>query len=146
MPPATTPNVLSPTATAVDLPAFSTGGAGLPKPTSTIASSTKAETETTDLKRTLAQTLSQRRKWSLLLIFSLAFFIDIWSYSAFFVFTAPISEDLDVPFAQQSWVITSYAVTFSAFLLLWGRVSDLYSAKPVFGELPHTPFPPHIRY
>jgi MFS family permease len=27
---------------------------------------------------------------------------------------------------------TAYSVTFAAFLLLWGRVSDLYSAKPVF--------------
>ena len=37
-----------------------------------------------------------------------------------------------MPFEQQTWVITSYAVTFAAFLLFWGRVSDLYSAKPVF--------------
>lgn len=56
--------------------------------------------------------LSQNTKWGLLAVFSLAFFIDIWSYSAFFIFTGPISEDLDVVFAQQSWVITSYAVTF----------------------------------
>jgi len=27
---------------------------------------------------------------------------------------------------------TAYSVTFASFLLLWGRVSDLYSAKPVF--------------
>lgn len=76
--------------------------------------------------------LSQRKKWSLLMVFCLGFFIDIWMYSAFFVFTGPISSDLNVPFTQQTWVIQSYAVTFSAFLLFWGRVSDLYSAKPVF--------------
>ena len=46
--------------------------------------------------------------------------------------TDPISVDLNVPFESQSWVITAYAVTFAAFLLFWGRVSDLYSAKPVF--------------
>ena len=78
--------------------------------------------------------LSQRKKWSLLAVFSLAFFIDIWSYSAFFIFTGPIAQDLNVVFEQQSWVITSYAVTFSSFLLFWGRVSDLFSAKAVFGE------------
>lgn len=33
---------------------------------------------------------------------------------------------------MQSWIITSYSVTFASFLLLFGRVSDLYSAKPVF--------------
>ncbi|ORX38296.1 major facilitator superfamily domain-containing protein [Kockovaella imperatae] len=76
--------------------------------------------------------LSQRHKWSLLGVFSLSLFIDIWSYSAFFIFTDPISVDLDVKFEEQSWVITAYAVTFAAFLLFWGRVSDLYSAKPVF--------------
>jgi MFS family permease len=74
----------------------------------------------------------QGRKYGLLAIFSLALFIDIWCWSAFFIFTGPISEDLQVPFSEQSWVITSYAVTFAAFLLFWGRVSDLYSAKPVF--------------
>lgn len=56
----------------------------------------------------------------------------VWCYSAFFIFTGPISDDLHVAFTQQSWIITAYAVTFAAFLLFWGRVSDLYSAKPVF--------------
>ncbi|BEJ11595.1 hypothetical protein CspHIS471_0200550 [Cutaneotrichosporon sp. HIS471] len=76
--------------------------------------------------------ITQARKWGLLAIFSLAMFIDIWMYSAFFIFTDVISVDLGIPFSQQAWVITSYSVTFAAFLLFWGRVSDLYSAKPVF--------------
>lgn len=56
----------------------------------------------------------------------------IWLTLSIVVFTGPIADDLGVPYASSSWVITSYAVTFAAFLLLWGRVSDLYSAKPVF--------------
>lgn len=115
--------------------------------------------------------LSQTKKWALLALLSLAFFIDIWAYSyvltdqnvmisytdtfvsAFFIFTDQISTDLNILFEQQSWVIvsyrltlqnllarymltreqqTSYAVTFASFLLFWGRVSDLYSPKPVF--------------
>lgn len=76
--------------------------------------------------------LSSTRRWSLLAIFSLAMFIDIWCYSAFFIFTRTIAHDLDIAFETESWVITSYAVTFASFLLFWGRVSDLYSAKPVF--------------
>jgi len=54
--------------------------------------------------------LSQRKKWSLLLVFCLGFFIDVWSVSAFFIFTDPISQDLGVPLAQQSWVIVSCPV------------------------------------
>ncbi|OWT38397.1 hypothetical protein C362_03745 [Cryptococcus neoformans Bt1] len=76
--------------------------------------------------------LSQRRKWSLLMIFSLSMMVDVWSYSAFYIFTDPICKDLNILFEQQSWVITSYSVAFSSFLLFFGRVVDLYSAKDVF--------------
>ena len=54
------------------------------------------------------------------------------SASAFFVFTAPITQELNIIFEQQTWVITSYSITFASFLLFWGRVCDLFSAKPVF--------------
>lgn len=53
-------------------------------------------------------------------------------YSAFFIYTGDVATALGVKFEQQSWIITAYSVTFAAFLLFWGRVSDLYSAKPVF--------------
>ncbi|WOO78243.1 putative MFS-type transporterc [Vanrija pseudolonga] len=76
--------------------------------------------------------LSQGRKWALLSILSLAMFIDVLGYSAFFVLTESIARDLHVLYEQSSWVITSYSVTFAAFLLFWGRVSDLYSATIVF--------------
>lgn len=91
---------------------------------------------------------SQRMKWTLLFIFSLAFFIDgeslkdmaslaqfltpVLSYLAFFVLTRGIAVDLNIDFNMQSWIITSYAVTFASFLLFWGRVADLYSATYVF--------------
>lgn len=56
----------------------------------------------------------------------------VLSYSAFYVLTHSIAADLDINFNMQSWIITSYGVTFAAFLLFWGRVPDLYAAKPVF--------------
>ncbi|ODO11041.1 hypothetical protein I350_01643 [Cryptococcus amylolentus CBS 6273] len=76
--------------------------------------------------------LSQRKKWGLLALFSLSLIIDQWCLAAFYILTSPISDSMSVPFAQQSWVITSYTVTFAATLLFWGRVSDLYSPAPVF--------------
>lgn len=72
------------------------------------------------------------------------------SYSGLFVFTDQILNDLGILYQSSSWIIvsrsrarhrashslttlqTAYSVTFAAFLLFWGRVSDLYSAKPVF--------------
>ncbi|OXG16671.1 efflux protein EncT [Cryptococcus neoformans Tu259-1] len=76
--------------------------------------------------------VSQRKKWGLLALFSLSLVIDQWCLAAFYILTSPIIDSMQVPFPQQSWVITSYTVTFAATLLFWGRVSDLYSAAPVF--------------
>ncbi|WVR09448.1 hypothetical protein IAU60_006515 [Kwoniella sp. DSM 27419] len=76
--------------------------------------------------------LSQREKWFLLLIFSVAQYLDVASVSGMFIFTDAILTDLDIVYESSSWIITAYAVTFASFLLFWGRVSDLYSAKPVF--------------
>jgi MFS family permease len=52
--------------------------------------------------------------------------------SAFFVFTGAVSRDLEIPFAQQSWVITSYAVTFASFLVFWGKNAELLGPKTIF--------------
>lgn len=110
-------------ATLARLPSNAGEAMGIPAP---------ADVEKADATESSGPKLSQARKWGLLAIFSLAMFIDIWMYSAFFIFTDVISVDLNIQFSQQAWVITSYAVTFAAFLLFWGRVSDLFSAKPVF--------------
>ncbi|KAM0749875.1 MFS general substrate transporter [Meredithblackwellia eburnea MCA 4105] len=80
----------------------------------------------------LTSNLSRATKVRLLLVFCLSVFVDVLSASAFFVFTSEIVKDLDIVFAQQSWVITSYTVTFASFLLFWGRVCDLFSSKTVF--------------
>ncbi|GMK58556.1 hypothetical protein CspeluHIS016_0505880 [Cutaneotrichosporon spelunceum] len=74
----------------------------------------------------------ERIQYTVLLILTLSYFIDVLSASAFTVFAAPITESLDIVFEQQSWIITSYSLTFASFLLFWGRVSDLYSASVVF--------------
>ncbi|WOO85314.1 putative MFS-type transporterc [Vanrija pseudolonga] len=96
------------------------------------SSATDPEACTSDSDDAPRKKLSQGLKWTLLFIFALAMFIDILFYSAFFVFMDLISHDLHIDFAQQSWVITAYSVTFAAFLLFWGRVSDLYSPSQVF--------------
>lgn len=98
------------------------------KAKSTRTGSISAPTQETTEKSILPENepevkLSQTRKWSLLAVFSMGLFIDIWSYSAFFIFTDPISEDLAVPFAQQSWVIVS-------------RPQDV---DPRADDRPHTP-------
>ncbi|WVN87505.1 uncharacterized protein L203_102687 [Cryptococcus depauperatus CBS 7841] len=76
--------------------------------------------------------LSQKRKWFLLLIFSVAQYLDVCSISGLFVLTDSIQESLSIRYEVSSWIVTSYSVTFASFLLFFGRLSDLYSAKQVF--------------
>lgn len=43
-----------------------------------------------------------------------------------------ISRDLDIPQARQQWVFSSYGLTSGAFLLLWGKLGDVYGRKLLF--------------
>ena len=43
-----------------------------------------------------------------------------------------IAQQLSVSISAIQWVVTSYLVTISAFLLIWGKLSDLYSRKLLF--------------
>ncbi|WVW79156.1 hypothetical protein I302_101122 [Kwoniella bestiolae CBS 10118] len=76
--------------------------------------------------------LSPSRKWGLLAIFSVAQYLDIAAVAGLFIFTDPIAKDLGILYESSTWIVTAYIVTFSSFLMFFGRVSDLFSAKPVF--------------
>ncbi|OCF32161.1 hypothetical protein I317_07114 [Kwoniella heveanensis CBS 569] len=76
--------------------------------------------------------LSQRKKWSLLGLFCLGVFLDVLGVCSFYILLTPVAETLDIVFQQQTWIVTSFGVTFASFLLFWGRFADLYSPKPVF--------------
>ncbi len=122
--PAGNPDVLSPTATVVDLQAALESSKKEKAPS--FKASITGETENRDEPEAVGASikLTQRKKWTLLLVFSLAMFVDsecailqskldltclaVWSYSAFFIFISPISEDLNVRFQQQSWIIVGF--------------------------------------
>lgn len=41
-------------------------------------------------------------------------------------------KDLEVPLNSIQWVVSSYLMTITAFLLFWGKLSDVYSRKKLF--------------
>ena len=43
-----------------------------------------------------------------------------------------IGEDLDIAQANLQWIVTGYALTFGGFLLLGGRLADLYGRRRIF--------------
>ncbi|KIR74288.1 efflux protein EncT [Cryptococcus deuterogattii CA1014] len=76
--------------------------------------------------------LSTFRKTVLLLTFALANFIDVCNVSGVAIAAAQISQDIGLETSQIVWIITSYSLCFSAFLLFSGRLSDLFPAGIIF--------------
>lgn len=37
-----------------------------------------------------------------------------------------------MPESRQQWIVSSYSLTFGCFLLLWGRVADIYGKRLIF--------------
>lgn len=43
-----------------------------------------------------------------------------------------IAKDLDIPKQRYQWIVSSYSITFGCFLLLWGKLGDVYGKRMVF--------------
>lgn len=43
-----------------------------------------------------------------------------------------IGRDLSVPESRLQWIVSSYSLTFGCFLLLWGRIADIYGKRLIF--------------
>ena len=43
-----------------------------------------------------------------------------------------IGKALDIPAARQQWIVSAYSLSFGCFLLLWGRLADVYGKRPIF--------------
>jgi len=70
------------------------------------------------------------RKHFMLFLFCFAEFMDSFIGSALYPAIRAIQGDLNVGDAEITWAFAAYSATFSAFLLISGRVSDVYSARP----------------
>ncbi|KZT65692.1 MFS general substrate transporter [Daedalea quercina L-15889] len=78
------------------------------------------------------QKYSAARRYLLLLIFCLAQFLDAVNNSALFSAIPDLENDLGIDEAQSTWVISAFQLTFASFLLISGRISDVYNPKVAF--------------
>ncbi|KAG0331322.1 hypothetical protein BG000_011017 [Podila horticola] len=69
---------------------------------------------------------------TMLYVVSMAQFIDIVNGSSMTVALVDISTHLGFDSYSAQWIISSYIVTFGGFLLLFGRVGDMYGHGRVF--------------
>ncbi|KAB8303005.1 hypothetical protein EYC80_006311 [Monilinia laxa] len=76
--------------------------------------------------------VTMRQVAPLVLILTGATFLSTISAQAVIIILPEIARDLDVPQARQQWIISSYALTSGSFLLLWGKLGDVYGRKLLF--------------
>jgi MFS family permease len=43
-----------------------------------------------------------------------------------------IGDDLGIPESRLQWIVSAHALTFGCFLLLWGRIADIYGKRLIF--------------
>lgn len=43
-----------------------------------------------------------------------------------------IGRDIGIPDSRQQWIVSAYALAFGCFLLLWGRIADVYGKRKIF--------------
>jgi EmrB/QacA subfamily drug resistance transporter len=73
----------------------------------------------------------KRLRWALVLI-SLAQLMVVLDSTIANIALPFIGEDLDIDQANLQWIVTGYALTFGGFLLLGGRLADLYGRRRIF--------------
>ncbi|KAL1616276.1 hypothetical protein SLS56_011489 [Neofusicoccum ribis] len=71
-------------------------------------------------------------KIALVLTLSAANFLNTLTIQSSVIILPSIGRAIDIPAARQQWIISSYYMTYGCFLLLWGRIADLYGRRLVF--------------
>jgi EmrB/QacA subfamily drug resistance transporter len=72
------------------------------------------------------------RRWKALAVVCAAFFMTVLDVSIVNVALPSIGVALDFSRDSLQWVVTAYAITFGGFLLLAGRMADLFGRRRVF--------------
>jgi MFS family permease len=74
----------------------------------------------------------QRRRWAVLALLCVAQFVDVLDVNAVIVALPAVGRDLGFSPEDLQWVVTAYVLFFGGFLLLAGRLSDLYGRRRMF--------------
>lgn len=76
--------------------------------------------------------LSVTRKLVLLFMFCLAQFLDAFNITALFTAIPALEVSMNMTASQSTWMFSASQLTFSSFLLISGRISDVYNPKTAF--------------
>ncbi|KAF8123555.1 major facilitator superfamily domain-containing protein [Boletus edulis] len=76
--------------------------------------------------------LSLIHRLVLLLLFSFARFLQGFGDAALYPAIPPLEVSTGITGTQSAWIISAFKLTFASFLLISGRISDVYSPKKTF--------------
>ncbi|KAK4207122.1 drug resistance protein [Rhypophila decipiens] len=98
------------------------------------ASDLDSPNEKSVLESGSVQDQGEEQKLHLPLVLTLAgaAFLNTLAVQSTVIILPSISHDLGIPAERQQWVISAYYLTFGCFLLLWGRLADLFGRRLVF--------------
>ncbi|KAI0899413.1 drug resistance protein [Annulohypoxylon nitens] len=88
------------------------------------------EDDDDDTKPTLP--FSKARCIALVATVTGASFLNTLSIQSCVIILPTIGQDIGIPASRQQWVVSSYSLTFGCFLLLWGRIGDIYGKRNIF--------------
>src|ERR1700694_3448863 len=80
----------------------------------------------------LRTTTSNRRRWMALVVVCLAQLMIVLDTTIVNVALPALERDLHFTQGNLTWVVNAFLVTFGSFLLLAGRLGDLFGRKRVF--------------
>ena len=76
--------------------------------------------------------LTDTRKWAVLVITSISTFMATLDGSIVNIALPMMAGEMKVSISTIQWIVTSYLLTISILLLVWGRLSDIYGKKGIF--------------
>ncbi|MDX6396912.1 MAG: hypothetical protein QOJ43_320, partial [Gaiellaceae bacterium] len=74
----------------------------------------------------------ERRKWWTLAAVSFGLFMIMLDNTVVNVALPSIQDDLGADLSQLQWIVTGYALTFAAMMLIGGKLADAYGRRLIF--------------
>ncbi len=87
---------------------------------------------TNDANTTKSQKAAERRSLFVLILLCSAQFMVVLDFSIVNVALPAIQRDLGFTTQNLQWIVTAYSLTFGGFLLLGGRIGDLFGRRRLF--------------
>jgi EmrB/QacA subfamily drug resistance transporter len=74
----------------------------------------------------------ENRKWLTLAAVSVGLFMIMLDNTVVNVALPSIQKDLDADLSELQWIVTGYALTFAALMLIGGKLADAYGRRKIF--------------